>query len=198
MGFRADRAQRHGTSGKAADDFRDRFDLIQRNRLATAFVGLANFEQAAQGQQVFVLRVNQAGIFTILVAAVAAHGMLQRADGFGVPDMVFAAHAHGVFAAHIERVGKTSWCAKGCHVPLDGFLAHFVQADAFNSGRCAGEIAVDKILGQPDRVKNLRAAIRLIGRNAHFGHDFANAFAGGFDVVRVGFRARQVKPQAVA
>ena len=60
--------------------------------------------------------------------------MLQRADGFGVPNMVFTAHAHGVFAAHIKRIGKTRYRTKGCHVPPDGFFAHFIKANAFNGG----------------------------------------------------------------
>ena len=43
------------------------------------------------------------------------------------------------------------------------------------------EIARDKSIRQADGVKNLRPAIRLIGRNAHFGHDLQQAFADGFD-----------------
>ena len=41
----------------------------------------------------------------------------------------------------------------------------------------------DQFGRQADGVEDLRAAIGLIGRDAHLGHDLENAFADGLDVV---------------
>jgi hypothetical protein len=40
-----------------------------------------------------------------------------------------------------------------------------------------------KATRQADRVENLRAAIGLVGRDAHLGHDLEDALADGLDVV---------------
>ena len=41
-----------------------------------------------------------------------------------------------------------------------------------------------KCAGQPDRVENLRAAIGLVGRDAHLGHHLEDALADRLDVAR--------------
>ena len=46
----------------------------------------------------------------------------------------------------------------------------------------ASEIFVDEILAQADRVENLRAAIGLIGGDAHLGHHLEQAFVDRLDV----------------
>ena len=62
-----------------------------------------------------------------------------------------------------------------------GFLGDFVQADAFDDCRRAEEEAVDEGGRQADCVENLRAAIGLVGGDAHLGHHLQNALADGFD-----------------
>ncbi len=57
-----------------------------------------------------------------------------------------------------------------------------VEADALDPGRGAGEVLVDELGLQPDRVENLRAAIGLIGRDAHLGHHLEQALADRLDV----------------
>ena len=56
------------------------------------------------------------------------------------------------------------------------------QADALDARMGAGEIFVDEVLAQADGVENLRAAIGLIGRDAHLGHHLEQAFVDRLDV----------------
>ena len=68
-------------------------------------------------------------------------------------------------------------------MPAHAFLGDFLEADAFDGRGRAGEIFLDEIGGKSHRVEDLRAAIGLIGRDAHFGHHLQNAFADRLDVV---------------
>ena len=61
-----------------------------------------------------------------------------------------------------------------------------VQADAADPGRGPGEILVDQLLAQPDRLKYLGAAIALNRGDAHLGHDLENALLISFDEVFLG------------
>ena len=76
----------------------------------------------------------------------------------------------------------------------DGFFRNFGQAHTFNRGGRARKIGLNKAGGQTNRVKNLRPAIGLIGRNAHFGHDLQNAFADSLDIVFLNLLGREVDP----
>jgi ribosomal protein S4 len=69
------------------------------------------------------------------------------------------------------------------------FAGDFLQADAFDHALGAGEIAVDKFLARADRFKNLRAAVGLVGGNAHLGHHLEDALGNrlGVMLVRFGF-----------
>ena len=63
-----------------------------------------------------------------------------------------------------------------------GLLRDLGEADAFDARVRAGEILVDEVLAQADRVENLRAAIGLIGRDAHLGHHLEQALVDRLDV----------------
>src|SRR5262249_18450783 len=49
--------------------------------------------------------------------------------------------------------------------------------------RCAGEVLLDEIAGQPNSVEDLCAAIRLVGRDPHLGYYFEDPLAECFDIV---------------
>ncbi len=63
-----------------------------------------------------------------------------------------------------------------------GFFRDFIETNAFNTRCRAEEELVDKARLQTDGIENLRAAIGLIGRDAHLGHDLEHALADGLDV----------------
>ncbi len=63
-----------------------------------------------------------------------------------------------------------------------GFFGDFGQADTFDGGGGAEEIFLDEFRRQADGVENLRAAIGLVGGDAHLGHDLEDALTHRLDV----------------
>ena len=182
MRFSGDGAEAHGAGRETLDDINGRFDFIQRH----AFAGL-ELHQAAQGEKALILFVDALGEELVFGRIVAAHGMLKPRNAFRRPGMILAAQAVGIIAAHIQHAAIDGIVAIGVAMAADAFLAHFLQADAFNGGGGAGEEFLDKIGGEPHRVENLGAAIGLVGRDAHLGHHFQNALAHRLDVILLHF-----------
>ena len=181
--FTADRTEAHRAGGETLDDFGSRLHRLQRDAGA---VGL-EFHQAADGEQPFVLLIDGFGKGEIFRRLVAAHRVLKPRHGVGRPGMIFAAQAESIIAADIQHRIVDRVAAEGGFVPAQGFLGNLGQANAFDRGRCAGEIFFDKGGGEPDRIENLRAAIGLIGGDAHFGHHLHHTLFHCLDVVLLHF-----------
>src|ERR1700677_2198497 len=62
-----------------------------------------------------------------------------------------------------------------------GLLSELGQAGALDRGRGAEEELVDERTREADGVDDLRAAIRLVGRNAHLRHDLEKALVYRLD-----------------
>jgi hypothetical protein len=73
--------------------------------------------------------------------------------------------------------------AIGRRVAPHGFLGDLLDAHALDRRGGAGEVLVHEGGAEADRVEDLRAAIGLIGRDAHLGHDLEDALADRLDVV---------------
>ena len=157
------------------------FDLFERNRLAAILRGVPDAEQAADGQQVLLLLVQHLGEGAILVLGAAANRVLQQRHRFGGPGMRFAAQPHRIFAADLERVAQHRRGSEGVGVATRGLLGDLVEAGAFDRRRSAEEEAVDERARQADGVENLRAAVRLVGRDAHLRHDLQQALVDRLD-----------------
>ena len=97
--------------------------------------------------------------------------------------MRLAAQAERVVAADIQHVAVDRVVAVGVAMARDRLLGDLGEADAFDRGRGAGEALVDERRRQPDRVEDLRAAIGLIGGDAHLGHHLHDALADRLEVV---------------
>ena len=178
-----DRAVGHRAGREALDDLLGGLDLLERHRLAAVFLRGLDAEQAADGQHALGLLVEDLGEGAVLVARVAAHGVLQRRDRLGRPGMRLAAHAEQIFAADLERVLEHRHVAE-----------RIAMAAARSPRRSASSptpsmrVAVPKknsptkSLFRPDRVEDLRAAIRLVGRDAHLGHHLEDALVDRLDV----------------
>ena len=65
------------------------------------------------------------------------------------------------------------------------------EIGAFDRRRGAGEVLLDKVALQPDRVEDLRAAIGLVGRDAHLGDHLQDALAERLQVVLLHLLGRQ-------
>ncbi len=101
--------------------------------------------------------------------------------------MVFAANAVGVLAAGIQGVFQHRIVAEGRPVLAQRLFGDFKNANALNIAGGTRKVLVDQGRAEPDGFKDLRAGVRHIGRNAHFGHDFIQALADRLDVVLGGF-----------
>ncbi len=182
MRLAADRAEGHGARREPLDDIDRRFDVIDGNRLAAERFRRFDLEQAANGVHAQRRLIHHPSKFTVALLAVAAHGVLQRGDGIRRPGVAFAAHAIGIFAADIERVGKDRILAESRRVARYGFFGDLGQTHALDGGGGAEEILLDEFRRQADGVENLRAAIGLVGGNAHLGHDLEDALTHRLDV----------------
>ena len=119
--------------------------------------------------------------------------MLQIGDGVGGPGVILALHTKGIEPAKIERLARPD--AISVAVAPRALLRDGIDPDAFDGRRGAGEIALDQTARQSDRIENLRAAIALESRDAHFGHDLEQALSGcGDELARArGPRAHRVQ-----
>ncbi len=64
-----------------------------------------------------------------------------------------------------------------------GFFCNFGKADTFDLRGGTGKEAINESLIETNRFEHLGATVRLIGRDAHLGHDFVEALADSLDVV---------------
>ena len=96
--------------------------------------------------------------------------------------MLLAAEAEGVVAADFERVVQDRRIAEGVAMAPDRLGGDLGAAGALDGGGGAGEIAGDEVALQADRVEDLGAAIGLVGRDAHLGHDLEQALVDRLDV----------------
>ena len=100
MGLPRNRPERHRTGGEPLDNFADRFDVVQRQRRP----GALEPEQAAQVARRPILGVDFAGKGLETLIITGPDRVLQGADGFRRPHVIFAAQPESVFAADIQRV----------------------------------------------------------------------------------------------
>ena len=95
--------------------------------------------------------------------------------------MRFAADAIGVFAADFERIAQHRRFAEGVAVTALRLRRDLRQPGALDRRRGAEEELVDEGLRQADGVEDLRAAIGLVGRDAHLRHDLQQALVDRLD-----------------
>ena len=192
MGFSGYGTQRHGTGGKALDDFRSGFNLIQGNGFGRVELEL---EQTAQGHVATALVVDDLGIFFVRAEVVGTGAVLQLGNRVGCPHVVFTTAAPGVFAARIEHGGQHRVVAECGLVHANGFFGDVKNANALDTAGGAGEVLGNGFGVQTNGFEQLGTAVRHVGGHAHLGHDFGQAFANRFDVVVNGFVGRQIAGQ---
>ena len=142
-----------------------------------------------------VLVVDDLCVLFVRAEVVRACAVLQLGNRIRRPHVLFATGAPSVFTASVEHVGEHWVFAEGCLVHANAFFGHFENADAFDAARCAGEILLHGFGVDTDGFKQLRTAVRHVGRHAHLGHDLRQAFADGFDVVVDRLLGRQISWQ---
>ena len=187
-----DRAERHRAGREALDDLRRRLDLVDRDRARRVDIEL---EQPAQGHQPLRLVVDDLREFLVGLERVGARAVLQLGDRVGRPHVLLAAHAPGVLAAGVEHARQHRVGAERRAVHADRLLGDLEHADAADLARGAAEVLVDQLALEPDRLEELRAAVRHVGRDAHLRHDLGQALADRLDVVADRLLGRQLAGQ---
>ncbi|KYD27008.1 hypothetical protein B4109_1239 [Geobacillus stearothermophilus] len=184
MGFLADRTERHGPCFKAADDRFNRLDFVNRHRRALRI----EVEQVAQKRQLFF--IGQFRILFIEVVIVFPARPLQQMDRLRIEHVMFAVAPPLQLAACIEHIVFMPRSESG-FVAHFRFFRNFRKPDAADLRCRAGEVFLNDIVADADRFKNLRAAVALHRRNAHFRHHFDNAVNGCLHIRFHRFAVRQ-------
>ncbi|OIQ78884.1 hypothetical protein GALL_394080 [mine drainage metagenome] len=187
-----DRAQRHRSGDEALDDLDGRLDVVERDRARRVDLEL---EQPAQRQQAPTLVVDQLRVFLVGLVVVRPRRVLQLGDHVGGPQVFLAAHAPRVLAAAVERGGQQRVGAERVAVHAQRFLRDLEHADAADLARRSGEVLVDQVARQPDRLEDLRAAVAHVGRDTHLRHDLLQPLADRLDVVGHRFLGRELAGQ---
>ena len=125
-------------------------------------------------------------LFERFVVAGAA-SILELMNGLGIKLVNFAVTPVLILASRVQGMPVHLPLSKSCVVSLLHFLCDHIDANAANSRWGPGEILVDEILFQSDRLEDLGAAVTLESRDAHFGDDLDDTLVRGFDVVSYSF-----------
>ena len=106
-------------------------------------------------------------------------------DDFGGEGMSFTGFSVTVVAgvSEVERFASRHNGFECGAMADDGFLGDFLETDAADFGRDAGEGEIDDFRADANGFECLSALVGVEHRDAHFGHDFENAFFEGFEVV---------------
>ncbi len=109
--------------------------------------------------------------------------MLELRDRVRRPHVLLAADAVVVLAARVEARREHGVRAERHGVQARGFAGDLEEPDALDDAGGAGEVLVDERLAQADRLEDLRAAIALVGRDAHLGHHLVEPLADRLHVL---------------
>src|ERR1700720_4177538 len=109
-------------------------------------------------------------------------------------EVALAAQPEGVIAAEIKHLAIERIVAEGARVPHQRFLGDRGEIGPLDRRRGAGEVFLDEVAFQSDRVEDLRAAIGLISRDAHLGHDLEKALAERLRVILLHLLGAQGQP----
>src|SRR6185437_14376958 len=174
----ADRAVGHGAGLEAPDDTVDRLDFLQGYRLRRR-----ELQQSPQGRERLRLIVDQLRIRLVRGIAARAYRLLQAMDRLRVEEVMLTVGAPLIHPARLQRMAVGLARRKSRAVTHQHLLRDRLHADAADARGGPGEVLIDDVRSQADRLEHLGAVIALDGGNAHLGHDFDHALGRGLDVV---------------
>ena len=174
MRFRAQRADRHRRGVETFEQLRRGFNLVNADRFITRIEG----NEIAQRRCRTV--VHQLCILLIIAVLAALHCLLQRAHHVRVISVILTPVDIFQQAALFQRLT----CQPGAFRQVHQILLEVSKTGAADTADHALEAEVGDVVMQADRFKQLRAAVRGDGRDAHFGHDFVQTFVDAVTVVQ--------------
>ena len=178
MRFFADRTIRHRPGLETLDDRLHRLHFLNGN----SFARVLEFHQAPQGRHLFGLIVDELCVFFERGVIVVAARLLQEVNRLGVEQMQFPVLPILVLAVSLERMAVERERRECPGMLLLRLQRDLVQADASDPGWRPGEVFVDQLLAEADRLEDLRATVGLNSRYPHLGHYLYDAFDDGLDV----------------
>src|SRR5579862_4214166 len=176
VGFFRDGPVGHGAGLKALHERIDGLDLLKGHRLAVE----AEVHEAAEGVHPLGLVVHQIAVFLKHLIVVAPASVLQPVDRLGVEEVVLTLPAPLVLAAGVEHMPVGGTIRIGPLVAHPDLLGDDGEAHAADPRRGPGEVLVDQLLAQADRLENLGAAVALDRGDAHFGDHLHDALVDRF------------------
>ena len=174
VGFRAQRADGHRRGIETFEQFRCGFNLVNADRFLTRIEG----NEIAQRRRRTV--VHQISILLIIAVLAALHRLLQCAHHVRVISVILTPVNVFQQTALFQRLT----CQPGAFRQVHQILLEVSKACATNTADHALEAEVGNVVMQTDRLKQLRAAVRGDGRDAHFGHDLVQTFVDAVTVVQ--------------
>ena len=111
--------------------------------------------------------------------------MLQLEDRLGVEEVVLALATPLVLATEVERavgalVGVAGYADR---VPSGDLVGQHVEPDPAEPAHRPGEVLVDELPPEADRLEHLGTRVGRDGGDAHLRHHLEHALARGLDVV---------------
>jgi hypothetical protein len=183
-----------------------RLDLRERDRVRARVACAADLQQAPQSRPARGVLVDHARVLAVLLErralahgrvrlAVAlqrgahvtvggAHRLLHERDRLGIPHVVLAVAAPCVDAADRQQLLAGAAVRRiRAGMTLERLRREHVDADAADARGGVGEVLVDQLPVQTDRLEDLRAAVGLDRRDAHLGDRLQQSFADRLDDV---------------
>src|SRR6202034_3596042 len=172
------RAVAHRAGREPLDDLAGRFHLVEWDGWAGP---LAELQQAAQRRHPLALVVDQTAVLLEDLVLPGAGGVLLLEHGVGVEQVVFALATPLVFPAYFEfavraLVGPVQ---EGQRVPGRDVGGDVGEVDSAGGTSQPGEVLGQDAFVDADGLEQLRAGVGRQRRDAHLGHHFQHALAGG-------------------
>ena len=182
-----DGAVAHRAGLEAAHDRLDRLDLVDRDRLHPGH----EVHEAAQRAEVLRLLVDERRVLLEERVAPGAAGVLELVDRLRVEEVVLAGRAVLVLAAGGQaRVDDRPLRREAALVAEPRLLRDDVDPDAADARRRPGEVLVDEVLVQADRLEHLGAVVALDRRDPHLGDHLHDPLVHGLHVLLLGVLRR--------
>ncbi len=171
-----ERPERHRSGREALDDLGGGLDLVERDAAVGA---LAQPQQAAQRRAARRLGVDLGRVLLVGLPAAGPHRVLEQRDRLRVPLVVLAARAPGVEPDHRQQLVRRP--GVGARVARERVLGDRPDADAADPRGGAGEVPLDELRREADRLEDLRAAVGRHRRDAHLRHRLQQALGDPLD-----------------
>ncbi len=134
----------------------------------------------------FILIVDELSIFLEDPVLARAGGVLQFENGVRIEQMILAIASPLVFTAPLEVGPFHRPVREGIMVPQADFIGDHIETDTADAGGRPGEVLINELLIEADRLEDLCAPVALHGRDPHLRHGLEQALVDCLDKILYG------------